>query len=347
MLEVVNIWKTYENKPLLQGVNFEVRPAETVCLLGPSGGGKSTLLRIIAGLETPETGTIRWNEKDMSEIPAHQRNFGLMFQDYALFPHRSVAQNVAFGLRMQGQTKDQIEPQVRELLQRVHLEALANRRVTELSGGEQQRVALARALAPKPQLLMLDEPLGALDHTLSEQLAAGLREVLRSTGTPAIYVTHDQSEAFTVANRILLMNDGEIIQSGAPEQVYRYPASVWAARFLGQNNLVAGKVVSLNPYQAETPLGIFSVEEADSPLPIDTHVQMLIRAAEASLEPRQEYPNSIEGIVKDTVFQGNDFRVDITSKDGSLLRFYLPQALLPGEAITMYLKPESLFCIPI
>ncbi len=346
MLEVIDIWKNYDNKPLLMGVHFEVHPAETVCLLGPSGGGKSTLLRIIAGLETSEAGAIHWEGKDLRGIPAHQRNFGLMFQDYALFPHRSVAQNIAFGLRMKGQSNDQIEPQVHKLLQKVQLEDLANRRVTELSGGEQQRVALARSLAPNPQLLMLDEPLGALDHTLSEQLAAGLRQILRSTGTPAIYVTHDQSEAFTVADRILLMKDGKIIQSGAPQQVYRFPVSVWAARFLGQNNLVEGKVISVDPLLVETRLGTFSVEQHQPNQRSGAPVQLLIRSAEVSLSPHPEFPNRVQGNVKDAVFQGNDYRVDITCPDGSLLRFHLPETFLPGEQIVLYLKPSSFFCIP-
>ena len=171
MLEIRDIWKSYEGQPLLNGVSFSLEAGETVCLLGRSGSGKSTLLRIIAGLETAERGQVLWQGQDLSAVPVHLRQFGLMFQDYALFPHRDVAENVGFGLRMQGLSKAEISLRVAEALEQVNLAAFAKRRVTDLSGGEQQRVALARALAPRPRLLMLDEPLGALDRALREQLS--------------------------------------------------------------------------------------------------------------------------------------------------------------------------------
>ncbi len=208
MLEVIDIHKSYEDAPLLRGISFTVAAGETVCLLGASGSGKSTLLRIIAGLEAAEEGRICWDGKDLASVPAHRRGFGLVFQDYALFPHLNVVENVAFGLQMLNLPPGQIKARVTEVLDKVNLSEFQDRRVTDLSGGEQQRVALARALAPNPHLLMFDEPLGALDRSLRERLMEELRSILHTTGVPAVYVTHDQEEAFTLADRILLLHAG-------------------------------------------------------------------------------------------------------------------------------------------
>jgi spermidine/putrescine transport system ATP-binding protein len=184
MLELINIHKSYEGHPLLGGISFSLAAAETVCLLGPSGSGKSTLLRIIAGLEVPEQGQVRWAGADLASIPAYLRGFGLVFQDYALFPHLNVAENVAFGLRMQNLVGTERKLRVDNILKKMNLDRFRDRQVTDLSGGEQQRVALARALAPQPRLLMLDEPLGALDRSLREQLMEELRHILRASGVP-------------------------------------------------------------------------------------------------------------------------------------------------------------------
>ena len=220
MLEVENIYKDYDGKPLLKGISFEVNEGELVCLLGSSGSGKSTMLRIIAGLEVPDSGRISWNGEDITNKPTHERGFGFMFQDYALFPHRTVAQNIAFGLRMVGKPKAEIEALVQKSLADIHMQEFATRQVTELSGGEQQRVALARALAPDPHLLMLDEPLGALDHNLRTELLKELRRRLHESRKPVIYVTHDQEEAFVLADRLLLLHDGLVVQEAAPEIVF-------------------------------------------------------------------------------------------------------------------------------
>jgi len=179
VLEIKNIDKQYQNSPLLRDIQLKVNKAETLCLLGPSGSGKSTLLRIIAGLENPERGQVLWRGEDITDKPSHLRNFGLMFQNYALFPHMNVSENIAFGLRMKGKPEEEIKKRVREVLDLVHMVEFMDRSVTALSGGEQQRVALARAIAPEPALLLLDEPVGSLDRTLRERLLTELREVLR------------------------------------------------------------------------------------------------------------------------------------------------------------------------
>ncbi len=179
-----------------------------------------------------------------------------MFQEYALFPHLTVEQNVAFGLRMQNLPAEEVSTSTRAALEQVKMETFATRKVTDLSGGEQQRVALARTLAPRPRLIMLDEPLGALDRTLREELVRELRELLKTSGIPSIYVTHDQEEAFAIADQLLLLHEGRVVQSGQPGEVYRNPANAWAARFLGRNNLVEGRVISSKPLKVDTPLGI-------------------------------------------------------------------------------------------
>jgi len=207
MLRIEGISKTYQFKPLLEDINLSVSRGEILCLLGPSGSGKSTLLRIIAGLEKPESGRLFWDDADIMDLQAYERNFGFMFQDYALFPHMSVRENVAFGLEMKGLARELIDKRVREVLKMVEMADFLERNVTDLSGGEKQRVALARAIAPKPQLLMLDEPLGSLDRTLRDQLIMELGSVLQQLETPVIYVTHDQEEAFSIGDRLAVLHN--------------------------------------------------------------------------------------------------------------------------------------------
>ncbi|HEX7588808.1 MAG TPA: ABC transporter ATP-binding protein [Anaerolineae bacterium] len=250
-LEITNIEKEFDGAPLLRGVSLTVESGEIVCLLGPSGGGKTTLLRIIAGLEQPERGKILFAGSDQRDVPVHQRHFGMMFQDLALFPHRNVFDNVAFGLRMKNLSRDAIQPQVMQALELVGLGGFAERDVNNLSGGEQQRVALARSLAPQPQLLMLDEPLGALDRILREQLVADLRAILKRIGMTAIYVTHDQDEAFAIADRIAIMHAGRLVQIDVPAEIYNAPADAFVAQFLGLTNLFPGTRVGDDAVQTQ------------------------------------------------------------------------------------------------
>ncbi len=350
MLEVRDIYKTYENKPLLQGVTFTVHPAETVCLLGSSGSGKSTLLRIISGLEEAERGQIVWDGENMHDQPVHRRNFGLMFQDYALFPHRSVAQNIAFGLHMHKHPLQQIEARVQEVLRMINLTGFDRRRVTDLSGGEQQRVALARALAPRPRLLMLDEPLGALDRALRAQLVEELRRILRAEGIPAIYVTHDQEEAYTIADRMVLLHQGRVAQDAPPAEVYRAPASAWVARFLGLGAILGGTVVQEEPLRVQTALGVFMPDGCTGGnVKNAATINLLFRPAGArvvGLGAEGSATNCLTGRVTDVIFRGEDYRVDVLAQNNQEFQFVLSDPVQPGAEITLCLPEESITCLP-
>lgn len=250
MLSLKSATVRFGGRAVLDAVDLEVAEHEVVCVLGPSGSGKSTLLRAVAGLQPLDAGRVSLAGRDQGGVPAHQRGVGLMFQDHQLFPQRDVAANVAFGLRMHGVAKAERGSRVGELLDMVGMPGADHRAVAGLSGGEQQRVALARALAPRPRLLMLDEPLGQLDRSLRERLVVELRELFGRLGTTVLAVTHDQGEAFALADRVVVMRDGRIAQSGTPLEVWQRPADAFVARFLGFENVVPATVVGA---VADTP----------------------------------------------------------------------------------------------
>ncbi len=332
MLEVANIHKIYEGQPLLAGVSFTVAAGETVCLLGASGSGKSTLLRIIAGLERAESGQVLWDGEDLASLPAHLRNFGLVFQDYALFPHLTVAGNVAFGLQMRNLPREEIRARVAASLEQVGMGNFGNRRVTDLSGGEQQRVALARALATRPRLLMFDEPLGALDRALRDHLLDELRGILHASGIPAIYVTHDQDEAFAIADKLVLLHEGRVEQQGAPAEVYARPVSAWAAGFLGLGNVLAGKW--LGGGRVETMLGVVETACKTGAGPGESGA-LLIRPERVKVGANKA---NLESRVADVLFQKNGYHV--TLENG--LYFFAPAAPQVGEEISFSVEAECL-----
>ncbi len=235
MLEVRGLTVRYGETLAVDGLDLTVGDHEVVCVLGPSGSGKTTLLRAIAGLEPIETGVVLRDGADLAGVPPHRRGLGLMFQEHALFPHRDVIGNVAFGLRMQRVARDRVERRAREVLALVGLAGFEHRSIRELSGGEQQRVALARALAPEPSLLMLDEPLSGLDRALRDDLAGELRQVFQRLGVAVLLVTHDHDEAFALGDRVAVVRAGRIEQIGTPVEMWRRPASEFVARFLGWN----------------------------------------------------------------------------------------------------------------
>ena len=331
MLEVRDLFKSYENKPLLRGISFSVAQGETICLLGASGSGKSTLLRMIAGLEFPESGQFLFNQIDLAQTPPHLRDFGLVFQDYGLFPHLNIFDNIAFGLKMGNILAEKIKPRVAEMLELVNLTGFENRKVTDLSGGEQQRVALARALAPSPRLLMFDEPLGALDKSLKEDLLTQIRVILHKTKIPAIYVTHDQDEAFTIADRTLLLHEGEIIRDGAPNEVWNSPNSVHAARMLGVGNIVEGKMqkVEVGMINVDTRFGVFKVD-CNHKHSAGDKVSLLIKQSGAGEE--------IKLTVEDVLFKRDQF--EVKARGGLVI--HMKDAPKVGQIICVKVQVECL-----
>lgn len=237
MLEVEDLAVTIDRRRILDGVSATVPAGSVLAVLGPSGSGKTTLLRAIAGLQPVERGSIRVDGRDLTPLPTHRRQVGLMFQDYALFPHLNVAGNVAFGLRVRGAGRAEQRARVGEVLELVGLSGYGARAVSSLSGGERQRVALARALAPAPRVLMLDEPLGALDRALRERLLVELQELFASLEVAVVYVTHDQDEALSVAGEVALLREGRVVRRGPPAELRARPGDTWSARFLGFTNV--------------------------------------------------------------------------------------------------------------
>lgn len=341
-LRVDRLVKYYEGKPLLNELSFTIGAKEIVCLLGPSGSGKSTLLRIIAGLEPFDGGSLFWHGHGLVKIPTELRSFGLMFQDYALFPHLNVFENVAFGLHMQHLSKVSIKQKVDHALEKVGMLGYATRKVQKLSGGEQQRIALARSLAPEPKLIMLDEPLGALDRKLREQLIQEIRQILRTSGVPAIYVTHDQDEAFALADRILILANGRISQIGSPEELYNFPVDTLVANFLGLGNIIKGVVLSINPFIIRTNLGDLHYKPQCKSYPIGTIVSILIRPDGVEIASKSK--NNFQAIVGDCVFQGDHYRT-VVKVNGHSLIIDLPNKYLPGNQIHLTFIIEKLLVL--
>ena len=260
-----NITKKYKdggNAPAVSDINLDISTGEFFFLLGPSGCGKTTLLRIIAGLTTPTKGKILFDEKDVTALPVEKRNTAMVFQGYALWPHMTVLENVEFGPKMQGIGRDNRHRMANEQLSRVELGSLAKRKPNQLSGGQQQRVALARALAAQADCLLLDEPLSNLDARLRIHMRKELRELVKSSGTTAIYVTHDQKEALSMADQIAVMDTGRIVQVGSPEEIYNRPETKFVADFLGDANFVEGRVEETGPpVKVQTEFGVLLVAE--------------------------------------------------------------------------------------
>ena len=336
-LDLVNIDKSFGEIYALRGVSFDVGPGEIVALLGPSGCGKSTTLMLIAGLETPDRGEITWNGEPLGGVPPHQRGFGLMFQDYALFPHKNIFENVAFGLRMTHLPETEVKKRVAAALELVGLQDFARRDVLTLSGGEQQRVALARSLAPHPYLLMLDEPLGALDRTLRERLIVELGDILHHLHQTAIYVTHDQEEAFALADRVVLLNAGQVEQIGSPQEIYRNPASIFAAKFLGMENLIRGVAHQAERgYVVECSLGNIPLPQA-----VDGEITLLLRPDAVNLS--HQGTCHLDGQVARRSFRGNSCRITVEVNQTKLTFDFPSNQPVPkvGEGVQLSFEPSE------
>ncbi|TQV79264.1 ABC transporter ATP-binding protein [Denitrobaculum tricleocarpae] len=335
-LSLKNASKTYpDGTRALLPSDLVIETGEIVSLLGPSGCGKTTLLRIIAGLEKPDEGTEVWFGSDnVTRLPVEKRNVGMVFQSYALFPNMSVRTNIAYGLKMQKRPRAEIDQRVEEVLTLCRLTPLANRAVTALSGGQRQRVALARAFAPRPRLLLLDEPLSALDAALRDSLRDELSDLLRRFGITAIFVTHDQNEAMAIADRVAVMSDGRIEQIGSPENLYRNAGSPFVARFVG-NAMRLGKVE-----QGRT----LSLEGGQLSLPDDgTGRAVYVRAEDVCIAD----DGQLSGRVESVTFLGTHYRIGLSGVTGTLLFSLHPGASAPkpGERVKLRIAPEALMLL--
>jgi putative spermidine/putrescine transport system ATP-binding protein len=303
-LSVHGLTKRYGEFTALGEVSLEIRSGEFMTLLGPSGSGKTTLLMIIAGFVEPDAGSVRIDGTDITGRPPEGRDFGMVFQGYALFPHMSVRDNVAFPLSVRRVAKPEIAERVAQTLRLVQLEELAHRKPRELSGGQQQRVALARALVFRPRLLLLDEPLGALDKNLRGDMQRELKDLHERTGVTFIHVTHDQEEALAMSDRIAVLNHGAIEQVGPPREIYTRPRSVFVAGFLGANNMLPGRVTALGPEGATVSvLGAALTAPAADGVAVGDAVTVMIRPE--SVELCAAGAGGLEGVVRATIYQGS------------------------------------------
>jgi putrescine transport system ATP-binding protein len=322
-LQLTNIVKTFGETRAVDDVSLDIFPGEFFALLGPAGCGKTTLLRMLAGFETPDSGHILLDGQDLTAIPPHERPVNMMFQSYALFPHMNVADNIAFGLQMQRMPKPQIRARVEEMLALVHLEGFALRKPDQLSGGQRQRVALARALAKKPKLLLLDEPLGALDRKLREATQFELVNIQESLGVTFVIVTHDQEEAMTVSTRLAVMRDGQIAQLGEPHQVYEAPNSRYVAEFIGDVNILEGVVGDAGGGAIRLADGGVAELGGARGLPGGA-VALALRpekiAIERWAEDAERGANALDGKVEDIAYLGDISIYNVRLDSGALVR---------------------------
>ena len=309
-----NISKTYGTLAAVDDVSIDIRDGELLALLGPSGCGKTTTLRMIAGFVVPTAGTVKFGERDVTRVPVHKRNVGMVFQGYALFPHLTVEKNVEFGLKVRGWDKAKIAARVTEMLRWVQLEALAERQPRALSGGQQQRVALARAMANEPDVLLLDEPFSALDAKLRTQMRTEIRELQRQAGITSVFVTHDQEEAMAIADRIGVMNHGKLEQLGSAEDLYKRPVSRFVAGFIGKCNFIEGRVTGHGKFEtADGQVLQFSGAHAGGP------AALCFRPEHATLAPAGAAGTSAPVTVTSVTYLGPVTEFEVVSEAGDKL----------------------------
>jgi iron(III) transport system ATP-binding protein len=339
-LEVENLVKTFGAVQALREVSLRIEPGELFFLLGASGCGKTTLLRSIAGFYKPDSGKILFDGEDVTRLEVHKRNTGMVFQSYALWPHMTVAQNVAFGLEQRGVSKDEIRARVDEALQSVRMESYGNRRPEELSGGQQQRVALARALVIRPKCLLLDEPLSNLDARLRQEMRGEIRRVCKEYGVTTVYVTHDQKEALSVADRIALLEDGRLLQVGSPVEIYRRPVSCRVADFIGETNFIQAKIIRVEGRTAlvETPVGVLEgVWSQESAAEEGQQVVVSIRPESLHMEAYPVEENGFSGRIGSSVYYGEMVRHEVDCNGVSLKVFELNPHMTGDRQTNTYL----------
>jgi putative spermidine/putrescine transport system ATP-binding protein len=352
-IEIAGVSKIYDGGVrAVDAVAMDIRQGEFFSLLGPSGCGKTTTLRMIAGFETPSAGAIRVDGADITHVPAHKRDMGMVFQNYALFPHRTVAENVAFGLRMRGLDKATIAAKVKAALAMVELSGLEERRPAQLSGGQQQRVALARAIVIAPRVLLCDEPLGALDKKLRQQMQFELKQLQKKLGLTLVFVTHDQEEALAMSDRIAVMNGGRVEQVGTPTEIYNQPTTRFVADFIGDTNIFRGERTTTSSIASALDVGKGLILALP---PAETHgtgvLSVALRPEKIRLSPRGDAGitagSSAHGIVENTNFLGGAVLYRITLEGGHRVLVQQPNAgtsrlFVPGNGVALEWTPADL-----
>lgn len=368
MLELDAVTTRYGDFTAVDDVSLSVDDGELFCLLGPSGSGKSTVLRTIAGFESPASGTVRIDGEDVTGTPPYDRDCSMVFQEWALFPDKTVLQNVAFGPKMAGVSEADRTERARELLDLVEIGAQADAKPAELSGGQRQRVALARSLAVDPDLLLLDEPLSSLDRKLRESMQIELKRIHERVGTTMVYVTHDQDEAFTLADRLGVMDAGRLMQVGAPATVYEDPTDRFVESFLGSTNFLDCRVGSTDPVELDTPLGVtVRTPITDTPLAVGDEVTMSLRperlgvapasgadATTAAVSPVEDGGDSVQsadgetvtvvGTVTETIHRGSDVRLRLSAGETTLVvaePVDSGRTRQTGEDVTVRFRPDE------
>ena len=349
-IQLEELTKTFGEHVAVAGIDLDMPPGEFFTLLGPSGCGKTTTLRMIAGFERPTSGRIMLDGSDVARVPPHRRNVNTVFQSYALFPHLDVAKNVAFGLKYQKVPKSERAKRVQAALELVNMTEFAHRKADQLSGGQQQRVALARALVLQPRVLLLDEPLGALDAKLRKNLQVELKALQSELGITFVFVTHDQEEALTMSDRIAVMNNGLVEQAASPRSIYEEPTTVFVAEFLGVSNLLEAEAVGRDGASCTVRIGdrVFRCGQGE----LDTRgaVKVMIRPERIAIEPHTEAGDErLPGIVERSVFLGGSHEVHVRVLGGDLMKAMVtndgsppPVSLEPGAAVSLRLPPAAL-----
>ena len=324
IIELRGVDKSFEDTRALEGIDLSISNGEFLTLLGPSGCGKTTILRILSGFETPDQGDVSIGGQRMNDVPPERRQVNTVFQNYALFPHMTVRDNVAFGLRMQSCPKGEIEGRVLEALRMVHLEQYADRRPHQLSGGQQQRVAIARAVVNKPLVLLLDEPFSALDYTLRRAMQLEIKRLQRRLGITFVFVTHDQEEAFAMSDRVVVMNQGRIEQIGTPQEIYEEPSNLYVARFVGEINILPARIMSVpgeGIYIADISGRRFTLRTS-RPFAAGDRVNVLLRPEDIRVyahdDERPEGPY-LTGRIEETVYKGATVDISIALDSGETL----------------------------
>ena len=327
----------------LDDVSVDIKKNEFFTLLGPSGCGKTTLLRLIAGFEQPTSGAVLLDGVDLSAKPPYQRPVNTVFQNYALFPHMTVSENISFGLEMLGRPKDQIKSVTADMLRLVRLEAMADRRITQISGGQQQRVALARALAPQPKVLLLDEPLSALDLQLRKEMQLELKRLQTDTGITFVFVTHDQDEALTMSDRIAVMNGGEILQIGSPREIYDKPQHRFVAGFIGEINLLPTEATGEGEYLIPGVGALRSDDKSD----LKKGAAAMLAVRPERIELSKPSAGTLPGVVSNVVYHGTDTIFHFKLADGLEMRARLQnntaqsRSFAKGDEIGWSVEPSS------